>query len=103
MMMAAANAIMASSTNTVNRSSASPSDHTPDSSPTPSPTLAQVQPTLASNLSAYRIHHIYAPVVRVTGADIPTPYAANLESFAFPDTEVIDDVVQRTLNKIVAK
>ncbi|KAF9303845.1 Transcriptional regulator of ribosomal biogenesis proteins [Mortierella antarctica] len=177
MMMAAANAIMASSTNTVNRSSTSLSDHTPDSSPTPSPTLAQVQPTLASNLSAYRgndntfstdvtpmtspvlsratlpglnlsiqtaLHnqnkvsglltpsalsptasapksssvgvsqvstltaalaavtafdHPDAPVVRVTGADIPTPYAANLESFAFPDTEVIARVVQRTLNK----
>ncbi|KAF9317050.1 Transcriptional regulator of ribosomal biogenesis proteins [Podila horticola] len=54
MMMAAANAIMASSTNTIARSSTSPSDHTPDSSPNPSPTSAQVQPRLASNLSAYR-------------------------------------------------
>ncbi|KFH71449.1 pyruvate dehydrogenase E1 component subunit beta, mitochondrial [Podila verticillata NRRL 6337] len=43
--------------------------------------------------------HLDAPVVRVTGADIPTPYAANLEAFAFPDTEVIARVVQRTLNK----
>ncbi|KAF9372584.1 Transcriptional regulator of ribosomal biogenesis proteins [Podila verticillata] len=49
MMMAAANAIMASSSNNPNRSSTSPSDHTPDSSP--SPTLGPVQPTPASNLS----------------------------------------------------
>ena len=31
-----------------------------------------------------------APVERVTGADIPTPYAANLEKFAFPS---VDDIV----------
>ncbi|KAG0274007.1 pyruvate dehydrogenase E1, beta subunit, partial [Linnemannia gamsii] len=43
--------------------------------------------------------HLDAPVVRVTGADVPTPYAQNLEAFAFPDTEVIARVVKRTLNK----
>ena len=43
--------------------------------------------------------HLDAPVVRVTGADVPTPYAQNLESFAFPDTEVIARVIKRTLNK----
>ncbi|KAG0343731.1 pyruvate dehydrogenase E1, beta subunit, partial [Gamsiella multidivaricata] len=43
--------------------------------------------------------YLDAPVVRVTGADVPTPYAQNLETFAFPDTEVIARVIKRTLNK----
>eukprot|EP00216_Chloropicon_sp_CCMP2111_P003564 CAMPEP_0198240462 /NCGR_PEP_ID=MMETSP1446-20131203/5569_1 /TAXON_ID=1461542 ORGANISM="Unidentified sp, Strain CCMP2111" /NCGR_SAMPLE_ID=MMETSP1446 /ASSEMBLY_ACC=CAM_ASM_001112 /LENGTH=328 /DNA_ID=CAMNT_0043923195 /DNA_START=299 /DNA_END=1285 /DNA_ORIENTATION=+ len=35
--------------------------------------------------------HLDAPVERVTGADIPTPYAANLEKLAFP---TVEDVVR---------
>ncbi|KAJ1308787.1 hypothetical protein OPQ81_004477 [Rhizoctonia solani] len=31
-------------------------------------------------------NYLDAPVERVTGADVPTPYAANLEALAFPDT-----------------
>ncbi|GAA95202.1 hypothetical protein E5Q_01856 [Mixia osmundae IAM 14324] len=34
---------------------------------------------------------------RITGADIPTPYAANLEAYAFPDTELIVKVLKRSL------
>jgi pyruvate dehydrogenase E1 component beta subunit len=40
-----------------------------------------------------------APVERITGADIPTPYAANLEELSFPDTNLIKKVIKRTLNK----
>jgi pyruvate dehydrogenase E1 component beta subunit len=29
--------------------------------------------------------------------DLPTPYAANLEAFAFPDNDVISKVVKRAL------
>lgn len=29
--------------------------------------------------------HLDAPVERITGADLPTPYAQNLEQFAFPE------------------
>ncbi|GJJ68322.1 pyruvate dehydrogenase E1 component beta subunit [Entomortierella parvispora] len=48
--------------------------------------------------------HLDAPVVRITGADIPTPYAQNLETLAFPDTDVISRVIKRTLQqKIGAK
>ncbi|EGG03875.1 uncharacterized protein MELLADRAFT_49370 [Melampsora larici-populina 98AG31] len=36
---------------------------------------------------------------RVTGADIPTPYAANLENLAFPDVPVIEKVIRRSLYK----
>ena len=35
--------------------------------------------------------YLDAPIERVTGADIPTPYAANLEKSAFP---TVDDIVR---------
>lgn len=39
------------------------------------------------------------PVVRITGADVPMPYAQNLEQLALPTTENIVRVVKRVLNK----
>ena len=33
--------------------------------------------------------YLGAPVERVTGCEVPTPYAKELEDFAFPDTETI--------------
>ena len=33
-------------------------------------------------------------MVRVAGADVPTPYANNLEQFAFPDDKVIVKTVR---------
>lgn len=33
--------------------------------------------------------YLDAPVERVTGCEVPTPYAKELEEFAFPDTEVV--------------
>jgi len=41
--------------------------------------------------------YLDAPVERVTGADVPTPYAANLEALAFPDTPLIVKVAKRAL------
>ncbi|KAG8980570.1 pyruvate dehydrogenase E1, beta subunit, partial [Tulasnella sp. 427] len=41
--------------------------------------------------------YLDAPVERVTGADVPTPYAANLEGLAFPDTPLIVKVAKRSL------
>lgn len=41
--------------------------------------------------------HLDAPVERVTGADVPTPYATKMESQAFPDANVIAKVVRRSL------
>jgi pyruvate dehydrogenase E1 component beta subunit len=38
---------------------------------------------------------------RVTGADVPTPYAANLEGLAFPDTNVIVKAVRDNLDRKV--
>lgn len=41
--------------------------------------------------------YLDAPVERVTGADIPTPYAMSLESMAFPTPELIQKVAKRAL------
>lgn len=42
--------------------------------------------------------YLDAPVVRVTGADVPTPYAKNIEDLAFPNAMNIVNSVKRTLN-----
>ncbi|MEM7696638.1 MAG: pyruvate dehydrogenase complex E1 component subunit beta [Pseudomonadota bacterium] len=44
-------------------------------------------------LMAHAFDHLDAPVTRVTGKDVPMPYAANLEKLALPNVgEVIDAV-----------
>uniref|UniRef100_A0A7S1KMZ6 Pyruvate dehydrogenase E1 component subunit beta n=1 Tax=Percolomonas cosmopolitus TaxID=63605 RepID=A0A7S1KMZ6_9EUKA len=43
--------------------------------------------------------YLDAPVVRITGADVPTPYAPNLEEKSLPSTDIFVDVLQRTLNR----
>jgi pyruvate dehydrogenase E1 component beta subunit len=40
-----------------------------------------------------------APIWRVTGADIPTPYASNLEQFAFPQSKDVVSAVLKSLYK----
>jgi len=40
-------------------------------------------------------NYLDAPVERVTGADIPTPYAANLEAEAFPLSNNVVNAVQK--------
>ncbi|KAJ1808960.1 pyruvate dehydrogenase E1, beta subunit, partial [Coemansia sp. RSA 2523] len=42
--------------------------------------------------------YLDAPVCRITGADVPMPYAQNLESLALPDAEVIYKQAKRVLN-----
>jgi len=42
--------------------------------------------------------YLDAPVYRITGADIPTPYAKNLEESAFPDIEHVIRAVKKQLN-----
>ncbi|PFH52796.1 hypothetical protein AMATHDRAFT_73923 [Amanita thiersii Skay4041] len=41
--------------------------------------------------------YLDAPVERITGADVPTPYATNLEALSFPDTPLIVKVAKRAL------
>jgi pyruvate dehydrogenase E1 component beta subunit len=38
-----------------------------------------------------------APILRVTGADVPTPYAKNLEHLAFPDKQQVVEAVKKVL------
>jgi len=42
--------------------------------------------------------YLDAPVARVTGADIPTPYAKNLEDHVFPTPQNVVNSVKYTLN-----
>lgn len=37
----------------------------------------------------YAFDYLVAPPVRVTGAEVPTPYAQGLEEMAFPQTDMI--------------
>ena len=39
--------------------------------------------------------YLDAPVERVSGAEVPAPYARNLEAAAFPSEEQIIDAVRR--------
>lgn len=39
-----------------------------------------------------------APIERVTGAEVPTPYAKELEDFAFPDAPTITRAVRKVLS-----
>jgi pyruvate dehydrogenase E1 component beta subunit len=41
--------------------------------------------------------YLDAPVERITGADVPTPYAKILEDLSFPDTPLIVKVAKRAL------
>lgn len=43
--------------------------------------------------------YLDAPPIRVTGADIPTPYAQNLETLSFPNGPVVHRVAKRVLYK----
>lgn len=42
--------------------------------------------------------HLDAPIFRVTGADLPTPYAKNLEDLVFPTSQNVINSVRHTLN-----
>ncbi len=44
-------------------------------------------------------HHLDAPVIRCTGADIPMPYAKTLELAATPQAATVSAGVKRMLNR----
>jgi pyruvate dehydrogenase E1 component beta subunit len=53
---------------------------------------------LAARLQEHLFYDMEAPVQRVAAADVPTPYARNLEKLALPDAQrVIDAVLKITL------
>ena len=43
--------------------------------------------------------YLDAPVERVTGADVPMPYALPLEKLALPQVEDIINVIRRTVSR----
>ncbi|HKP27036.1 MAG TPA: pyruvate dehydrogenase complex E1 component subunit beta [Dongiaceae bacterium] len=58
---------------------------------------------IGAELSAVAMEQMFdwldAPVVRVHGADVPMPYAANLEKLALPQAETIVEAVKRVTYK----
>jgi pyruvate dehydrogenase E1 component beta subunit len=54
---------------------------------------------IAQIMESDAFDYLDAPILRVTGADIPTPYAQNLETFAFPQAQNIVDQVMKSLNR----
>ena len=49
---------------------------------------------IAAQMMEHAFDHLDAPVVRVTGKDVPLPYAANLEKLALPQADDIVAAVQ---------
>lgn len=47
--------------------------------------------------SEYAFDYLEAPPLRITGADVPTPYAAALEEMAFPNETLIADYAAKML------
>lgn len=45
----------------------------------------------------YAFDYLQAPPIRVTGAEVPTPYAANLEDMAFPQESTIVQAAAKLL------
>lgn len=45
----------------------------------------------------YAWDYLYAPPIRVTGAEVPTPYAQKLEAMAFPDPDLITQYAAKLL------
>ena len=45
----------------------------------------------------YAFDYLDAPPVRVTGAEVPTPYAEKLEQMAFPTEQLIADYAAKLL------
>jgi len=53
--------------------------------------FAGIGSELAAQMMEHAFDYLDAPVVRVCGADVPLPYAANLEKLALPN---VDDIVK---------
>jgi pyruvate dehydrogenase E1 component beta subunit len=45
----------------------------------------------------FAFDYLDAPPERVTGAEVPTPYAKSLEDLAFPDQNVIVKAAEKAL------
>lgn len=65
--------------------------------------LCPVQSGIGAEITAVAMEDFFdqldAPVGRVAGAEVPTPYAANLEALSFPTKDNIIHQVKRTLGR----
>lgn len=52
---------------------------------------------VAQVMESAAFDYLDAPCFRVTGADIPTPYAKNLEDLVFPEAHNVVNSVKHTL------
>ncbi len=59
--------------------------------------LGGVTATVAALIQEEAFDHLDAPVLRVTQADVPMPYAKGLEKLAKPSTEMVIDKVNQVL------
>ncbi len=57
--------------------------------------FAGIGAEIAAQLMEQAFDHLDAPLARVHGADVPLPYAANLEKLALPQAENIVEAVRR--------
>ena len=57
--------------------------------------FAGIGAEIAMRINEAAFDHLDAPPVRVTGLDIPMPYAANLEKLALPSPAQVVDAVKR--------
>jgi pyruvate/2-oxoglutarate/acetoin dehydrogenase E1 component len=55
-------------------------------------------PFLGVDFAAAAFDYLDAPAMRVTGADLPTPYAKNLEDHVFPRANNVIRSVKHLLN-----
>jgi pyruvate dehydrogenase E1 component beta subunit len=61
--------------------------------------FAGIGAELAAAMMEQAFDWLDAPLVRVCGADVPMPYAANLEALALPRTEQVIDAAKKVLYK----
>jgi pyruvate dehydrogenase E1 component beta subunit len=59
--------------------------------------LFSVASEIAAGVSLRCFEYLDAPVERVTGADVPMPYARSLERWAQPDEATIAEAVRRVV------
>jgi len=54
---------------------------------------------IAESIYTNALDYLDAPIVRVTGAEVPMPYSRPLEDLAIPDVARVVEAVKRLLNK----
>lgn len=61
--------------------------------------FASVGTEIAKRVHSQAFDYLDAPICNISGADVPMPYAENLEAEAIPSTEKIIEAIRETLNR----